>query len=97
VMATPATFKDRSRAAALKAYKQLKQAEDPTTLFCTNCGEAYPLNSPRVVSALKVCNSQRKAHPQGDHPATAELCWVCTRLKNSVQAYEGIEEGLRNI
>jgi hypothetical protein len=47
---------------------------DPTDLQCSACGTPYPLNSPRVVRVLLGCRSN-----------TADLCWVCVRLKSSVE------------
>ena len=44
---------------------------DPTDLQCKVCRSFYPLNSPRVVRALK--------YPKGERE-TPDLCWVCARL-----------------
>lgn len=60
--------------------------EDPSALICQGCGNAYPLNSPRVRAGLSGATRLLVAcgvPVQGVSP-TALLCWVCTRLKHSV-------------
>ena len=52
---------------------------DPTDLQCKICGEKYPMNSPRVIRALK---GNREKPLEMDTPL---LCLVCTRLFHSVE------------
>jgi hypothetical protein len=51
---------------------------DPTDLHCTVCGTAYGLNEARVTKALRTLRPE--------HGELAKLCWVCVRLKVSVEA-----------
>lgn len=70
--ATADRFKSRARIAAKIGFQA--SGGDPTDLACSNCGAAYKLNVPRVT----------RAFPSGKVSETADLCWICARLKNSV-------------
>ncbi|MEI9975086.1 MAG: hypothetical protein WDO73_25350 [Ignavibacteriota bacterium] len=56
---------------------------DPTELRCKVCNGPYLLNEARVVKAMHT-GSEADAE-------LAKLCWVCARLRRSIDAEAAVE------
>jgi hypothetical protein len=56
---------------------------DPTDLTCAACGATFGLSEARVQKAL---HTRRPADAE-----FAKLCWVCVRLRKSVEAETAAE------
>ncbi len=55
--------------------------DDPTDLNCIVCGTGYHLNDAHVAKALTLRTEEELER--------AKLCWVCLRLKLSVEKEAG--------